>query len=224
MRITQKTAFSTLFLVLMLFLYMDDASAQSYWDNFRYPVKEKKYSPRFRTGVGMAMLGDKDSQDIYGPGEAVFFDGNYLRFQWAWFGLDLYGRFTFKHFEVKGDEAKPGFGLKAHQMFMADLDAGARAKANFTLLGINWAYYISLAPRFVYTSKMYYEKFTAWYVDEKNLYSPGAVAGTGFEVSLSTHWGLFLEANYGYSAVGKNKADTEGIQFFLGATYLTEIH
>ncbi|PKL41198.1 MAG: hypothetical protein CVV44_00745 [Spirochaetae bacterium HGW-Spirochaetae-1] len=221
MNMTRKTAYAALLLLTILFLSPGIVFAQSYWDNFRPPMKEKYYAPLIRTGLGVAFLDDKDMDDHYGPGQGLLVDYNYKRLHRSRFGLDLYGRFSFRHFEVKEDNIDPmDVGIQQHHLFMPGLDAGARAKVNFSFLGTDWSYYISMAPRFLFSATRYRQDDGS-YGKNKNLFSLGAVAGTGFEMALAKKWGLFLEVDYGYTPVGDSKANVEGMQCYLGATYIT---
>jgi len=210
-----------LFSLFLLFFSLNALHADPYWDQFRSNEKDY-YAPRLRIALGAVSMQNEELDKFYGMGQSIFLDYNYFRIRSdSIFGLDLYGRYTFKHFDMGDKEIPPeDYAVVRSKIIISGIDAGARFLLCFDLLGLDIDLYIQAAPRFIFYGEIPEDGDDSMGQD-KQFFSIGAIGGSGIEIGLFNNFGFFLEWNYGYTPVSDSRANTEGIQFFAGLTWRT---
>ena len=97
-------------------------------------------------------------------------------------------------------------------------DVGLRFVGSAYFLAEAWSFYTNGAIRYLFTDERYE---IGGKTHKKLLGGWGFVGGVGVEVSLFTHVGLFAEADYSYSPIGRSGVNVGGIEAFAGATLRT---
>ncbi len=208
-------------ILLMALPFQPEAKSMDYWDILR--PETKSASPLWRAGAGVALMADSELDSAYGPGASLFFDYNYIRRDFGWFGLDFYGRLLLKMFQVSGDNISgDDYFLQEHYLPIAGLDAGLRIKTCGIFFGRATSFYLSAAPRLVYGRTLYRQDEES-FGKSKNILSLGLVGGAGIEHALTGNTGVFIEGNYGYTPAGEDDRNIEGPALYIGATHITAV-
>jgi hypothetical protein len=207
--------------LLMAVLFQPAAMSMDYWDILRPETGTP--SPLWRAGAGPAFMGDSELDSAYGPGASLFFDYNYLRYDFGWYGLDLYGRCVMKLFQASRNNIDENdYFLQEHYLPIAGLDAGLRLKTCGNFFGRATSFYLSAAPRLVYGRTLYRQDEES-FGKSKNIFSLGLVGGAGIEHAITGCAGIFIEGNYGYTPAGEGDRNIEGPALYIGATHITAV-
>jgi hypothetical protein len=193
-------------------------------------------SPLFRIGYGgIGTVGIESDylSKIYGNGQGVIADYFFYRYKDpVGDGIDMYCRALVKQYKIKSsalssvktNEAKYYVGRfestpsTDSTMLQYGGDLGLRFVGSVYFLAESWSLYTSGAIRYLMTD----ERYTADGKDyRKRLAGWGFVGGAGVEVSLFTNFGLFAEADYSYSPIGRSGTSVGGFEAFSGVTFRT---
>ncbi len=180
--------------------------------------------PRVRLGTGIASLGDSTLQKRYGTGYG--FTGDVFLFRY---------RFKDRYYESSGFDAgirgmyrvfsqddkiftsvdEPTIWANTMKLYSCDLFI--RYSQGFLFLNEHWDWYVSAAPRFLYSQIKTSGKPEYAGGDDTYTYkSFGAVGGLGFELTLFKWFGLFSEYNYGFVPLDSEGQNVEGHQLYAG--------
>lgn len=202
---------------MLLFMMLPSYVYGSGWDEYERSL----YFTKFRAGYGNVFMADSDLDRNYQQGFGVFADLflNNHRFRkfHCWNSLDIYTRLAFRRFAVTEEEAIERGMYKDSRIDILSLDLGLRYSIGKFFINQLFHFYILAAPRVVSLSENAVDD------DNRNVgktyYAVGAAGGAGFEFSVFTVTGLFVEYNYGYVPIGSDKSNIEGHQFFAGIIY-----
>ena len=209
--------YSALFFILITLFPSVVVYGNNGWDDF----EKANYSTSFRAGYGRVYAHDREMNRDYGFGQGVLADiflyrARYRKFQ-CWNGTGIYTRLGFRRFMVTDDEAVRRGMFRESKIDILSLDLGFRYSVGGFFLTQLFQFYIIAAPRVVSLSENA--------VDDNDVdvgriyYAFGASGGAGFEFSIFTVTGLFIEYNYGYVPVGDDKSNIEGHQVYAGVVY-----
>ena len=193
-------------------------------------------SPLLRIGYGgLGTVGIKSDylSKIYGSGQGLIADYFFYRYKDpVGDGIDMYCRAVVKQYKIKSSalesvktkDAKYYVGRfestpsDDSTMLQYGGDLGLRFVGSVYFLAESWSFYASGAIRYLMTD----ERYTADAKDyRKRNAGWGFVGGAGVEVSLFTHLGLFAEADYSYSPIGRSGTNVGGFEAFSGVTLRT---
>lgn len=185
-------------------------------------------------GFGTVGIGSEYLSDVYGSGRGFIADYFFYRYKDpVGDGIDMYVRAIGKQFRMKSSASESGKIRTADAKYYVGRfdstpsdatmlqyggDVGLRFVGSVYFLAEAWSFYTNGAIRYLFTDERYR-------IDGKSrrklLSGWGFVGGVGVEVSLFTHLGLFAEADYSSSPIGRSGVNAGGIEAFAGATLRT---
>jgi hypothetical protein len=202
-------------------------------------------SPSIRIGyggLGLAPAGgllpfsdNNDISEIYSEGQDFIFDVFWYRSKDpVGDGVDLFARGIYrqntmtdssmKTITAYGPDADYIFGKynqlpdKSGNLSIYGGDIGFRFVGTSYFLYEAWSLYLSASIRYLMVNEKYE---TSGETVDKSFNSWGYTGGLGLEVSIFSYMGLFAEVNYGYTPVGSEDVNIDGLRILYGLTYRT---
>lgn len=184
---------------------------------------------------GFFPFGEKNQNlaDTYDSGHEAMFDVFIYRSKdQDGNGVDLFVRGLFSTYEINGSGATDGFDgnednyigvysdpVESGRLMNYGGDFGFRFVRSSYYFYQAWSFYLSCAVRFMYVDEFY--TLESGEDLNRDFFAWGFAGGAGFEVSLTPHTGIFSELNYGYTPVGDNRVNIDGLRWFAGVTFRT---